>query len=210
MGKKLSFWLGSGLAWLGLPMSRSTSAARAGRQTRSRNDRASVRRRSLIGHLPLRNGHRPPSATETMWHHRITDKYYTIDFVTSHQESMPLWAPRRRPPSTSPTMVLSSERTRMKIWIERRRVNPPANHLPSESGSSIRMGARLDATTRAKVDELAKRFHQPRAAVVCYIMQWGLRRSAIDTLVGRESEGPVRHLYLYVDTALHARVEKAA
>jgi Ribbon-helix-helix protein, copG family len=33
------------------------------------------------------------------------------------------------------------------------------------------MDARLDATTRAKVDELAQRFHQPRAAVVCHIMQ---------------------------------------
>jgi hypothetical protein len=32
------------------------------------------------------------------------------------------------------------------------------------------MIARLDATTRATVDDLAQRFHQPRAAVVCYIM----------------------------------------
>ncbi len=29
-------------------------------------------------------------------------------------------------------------------------------------------------------------------------------------LHGRESQGPVRHLYLYVDSELHARVEQAA
>jgi hypothetical protein len=63
---------------------------------------------------------------------------------------------------------------------------------------------------RAKVDELAKRFHQPRAAVVCHIMHWGLSRGQAETRDGGASEGPVRHLYLYVDTALHAQVEKSA
>jgi hypothetical protein len=38
------------------------------------------------------------------------------------------------------------------------------------------MDARLDATTRAKVDDLATRFHQRRAAVLCHIMHWGLNR----------------------------------
>jgi hypothetical protein len=38
------------------------------------------------------------------------------------------------------------------------------------------MDARLDAVTRAKVDDLAQRFHQPRAAVLCHIMHWGLSR----------------------------------
>ena len=89
-------------------------------------------------------------------------------------------------------------------------MNPPLDHKTSEPRSSIRMDARLDATTRAKVDELAKRFHQPRAAVLCHIMQWGLSRGQTETLDSGESEGPVRHLYLYVDTALHAQVEKAA
>ena len=45
-----------------------------------------------------------------------------------------------------------------------------------EPRSSIRMDARLDATTRQKVDDLAKHFHQPRAAVLCHIMHWGLSR----------------------------------
>ena len=61
-----------------------------------------------------------------------------------------------------------------------------------------------------KVDDLAKHFRQPRAAVLCHIMHWGLSRAQTETLDGGESEGPVRHLYLFVDTALHAQVEQAA
>jgi hypothetical protein len=38
------------------------------------------------------------------------------------------------------------------------------------------MNARLDPTTRAKVDDFAQHFHQLRAAVVCQVMEWGLRR----------------------------------
>jgi predicted transcriptional regulator len=75
--------------------------------------------------------------------------------------------------------------------------------------TSIRMDARLDSATRAKVDELAQRFHQPRAAVVCHIMQCGLSRGQAELLDGGGTEGPVRHLYLCVDTTLHARVERA-
>jgi hypothetical protein len=70
------------------------------------------------------------------------------------------------------------------------------------------MDARLDAITRQKVDDLAKHFRQPRAAVLCHIMQWGLRRG--ETLDQGESQGPVRHLSLYVPSELHEQVEKAA
>jgi hypothetical protein len=38
--------------------------------------------------------------------------------------------------------------------------------MPTQSADRIRMDARLDQTTRAKVDDLAQRFHQPRAAVL--------------------------------------------
>jgi hypothetical protein len=74
----------------------------------------------------------------------------------------------------------------------------PVDHTPSEPRASIRMDARLDAVTRAKVDELAHRFHQPRAAVVCHIMEWGLSRKQAETRDGGESDGPVRHLSPYV------------
>jgi predicted transcriptional regulator len=72
------------------------------------------------------------------------------------------------------------------------------------------MDARLDAATRAKVDALARRFRRPRAAVVCHIMAWGLGQGRAETLDQGESEGPVRHLYLDVEVALHTRVEQAA
>jgi hypothetical protein len=72
------------------------------------------------------------------------------------------------------------------------------------------MDARLDPTTRQKVNDLAKRFHQPRAVVVCQIMQWGLSRGATLTLAQGKPEGPVRYLHLYVEAELHEQVEKAA
>jgi hypothetical protein len=89
-------------------------------------------------------------------------------------------------------------------------VNQPPDHDPREPPSSIRMDARLDPTTRQKVDDLAQHFHQPRAAVLCHIMQWGLSREQIGPLDHGDSQGPVRHLYLYVESELYERVEKAA
>jgi hypothetical protein len=44
------------------------------------------------------------------------------------------------------------------------------------------MDARLDATARAKVDVLTTRLHQPRAAVLCHIMYWGLSREPTGSL----------------------------
>jgi predicted transcriptional regulator len=79
-----------------------------------------------------------------------------------------------------------------------------------ESSFSIRTGVRLDAETRQKVDDLARRVHQPRAAVLSYIMHWGLSRGETLTRDQGESHGPVRYLYCYMESALHARVEKAA
>jgi hypothetical protein len=89
-------------------------------------------------------------------------------------------------------------------------VNSPPDQQRPELRDSIRMDARLDARTRAKVDDLAKRFHQPRAAVLSHIMEWALSRGQAETRDGGEAEGTVRHLSLYVDTALHVRVEQAA
>jgi hypothetical protein len=64
--------------------------------------------------------------------------------------------------------------------------------------------------TRAKVDDLATHFHQPRAVVRSDIMEWGLGREQTGPLDQGEAQGPVRHLYLYVQSDLHERVEKAA
>ena len=83
------------------------------------------------------------------------------------------------------------------------------NPRPDER-SSIRMAARLDPTTRTKVDALAARFHQPRAAVLCHIMHWGLIREQTGPLDQGVSQGPVGHLYFYVGSQLHARMQQAA
>jgi hypothetical protein len=72
------------------------------------------------------------------------------------------------------------------------------------------MDARLDAATRQKVDDLARRFHQPCAAVLCHIMQWGLSREPTASVDQGASQGPVYHLHLYVPSDLHAQVQKAA
>jgi hypothetical protein len=76
--------------------------------------------------------------------------------------------------------------------------------------SNIPMDARLDEVTRQKVEDLAAYFHQPRAAVLCHIMQWGLSHDQTGLLDQGDAQGPVRHLHLYVASDLHARVGKAA
>jgi hypothetical protein len=60
------------------------------------------------------------------------------------------------------------------------------------------------------VDDLATRFHQPRAAVLSYIMHWGLSRGQTSPLDQGDAQGPVCHLYLYVESALHQQVLNAA
>jgi hypothetical protein len=72
------------------------------------------------------------------------------------------------------------------------------------------MDARLDAATRQKVDDIARHFHRPRAAVLCHIMHWGLSREQTGPLDQGASQGPVRHLYLYVPSELREHIEKAA
>jgi hypothetical protein len=89
-------------------------------------------------------------------------------------------------------------------------MNTPSAPPSDEPRATIRIDARLDAATRQKVDDLARHFHQPRAAVLCHIMQWGLNREQMGPFDEGEAQGPVRHLYLYVASELHERVEKAA
>jgi predicted transcriptional regulator len=89
-------------------------------------------------------------------------------------------------------------------------VTTPPDHKAIQPRCSIRTDARLDPTTRQKVDELAQHFHRPRAAVLCQIMHWGLSREQTRPLDQGDAQGPARHLYLYVASDLYARVEKAA
>jgi predicted transcriptional regulator len=94
--------------------------------------------------------------------------------------------------------------------IEGRLVNPSSDQTPPDPRASIRIDARLDETTRQKVDDLAQRFHQPRSAVLCHIIHWGLNHGQTGPLDQVESPGPVHHLSLYVASDLHEQVQKAA
>jgi predicted transcriptional regulator len=86
----------------------------------------------------------------------------------------------------------------------------PSDKKPGAPRSGIRTDARLDQTTRQKVDDLAHHFHRPRAAVLCHIMHWGLSREYTESVDQGESQGAARHLYLYVPSELYEQVEKAA
>jgi hypothetical protein len=89
-------------------------------------------------------------------------------------------------------------------------MNQPLTRKPPKPRFSIRIDARLDPSTRAKVDELATRFHQPRAVVLCHIMHWGLSHGDTLACAQGDVEGPVCHLSLYVPSGLHAQVQEAA
>jgi predicted transcriptional regulator len=89
-------------------------------------------------------------------------------------------------------------------------VHAPLDHTLHDPRARVRLDARLDAMTRQKVDDLAGHFHQPRAAVLSHIMQWGLDRGAMDARDQGHAQGPVCHLYLYVHADLYEAVRKAA
>jgi hypothetical protein len=89
-------------------------------------------------------------------------------------------------------------------------MNTPSVPPSDEPRASIRLDARLDATTRQKVDDLAKRFHQPRAAVLSHIMHWGLHCGQIIPLDREAPQGSVRHLSCSVASALYQQVQQAA
>jgi len=98
----------------------------------------------------------------------------------------------------------------LRVRLNRMPVQAPPDRPPHHPRASIRMDARLDAMTRPKVDDLARRFHRPRAAVLSHIMRWGLSYDQGGAPDPGTSQGPVRHLYCYVDADLYDAVRKAA
>jgi hypothetical protein len=53
-------------------------------------------------------------------------------------------------------------------------MHPPPEAPPRQRRSSVRRQARLDADTHAKLEELAHTFRQKRAAVLRFVIGWGL------------------------------------
>jgi hypothetical protein len=89
-------------------------------------------------------------------------------------------------------------------------VHAPPDPTPHDPHASIRLDARLDADTRQKVDDLARRFHRSRASVLSHILRWGLSDHQGGAPDQGPSQGPVRHRYLYVNADLYEAVQKAA
>jgi hypothetical protein len=86
----------------------------------------------------------------------------------------------------------------------------PPDHTPRHPRARIRVDARLDAATRQKVDDLAGHFRRPRAAVLHHIMRWGLECGVMAAGAQGHTQGPVRHLYVYLDGDPYEAVQKAA
>jgi hypothetical protein len=61
-----------------------------------------------------------------------------------------------------------------------------------------------------KVDDLARHFHQPRAAVLRHIMRWGLSHGQTGPLDRDDAHGSVRYLACSVASVLHQQVPQAA
>ena len=53
-------------------------------------------------------------------------------------------------------------------------MNPPLGPQPRQQRYSARRQACLDAETHAKLNELARTFRRKRAAVLRFVMSWGL------------------------------------
>jgi hypothetical protein len=92
-------------------------------------------------------------------------------------------------------------------------LNPPdhrSRHRPRQPRASIRMDARLDTMTRAKLEDLATQFHRSHAAVLRQVMCWGLSCMPSGQVSRDHIQGPVRHLFFVVESELHQRVRAAA
>jgi predicted transcriptional regulator len=89
-------------------------------------------------------------------------------------------------------------------------VNPSPDCQPSKLASDIRMGARLETMTRAKLDALAATFHQSRAAVLREGMRWGISRAQAGTVDPDDTHRPVEHRCFLVARARHQQVGEAA
>jgi predicted transcriptional regulator len=76
--------------------------------------------------------------------------------------------------------------------------------------ATVRMDARLDSMTRAKLEELATRFRRSRAAVLREVMQWGLRRGPVARSERDDPHGPFQSLFFEVEAELHQQVGEAA
>jgi hypothetical protein len=89
-------------------------------------------------------------------------------------------------------------------------MNTPLSGQPAQRSTSVLMDARLDAMTRAKLDELATAFHRSRGAVLREVMHWGLGCEPLDQVNRDDTQEPFEHLFFLVEPVLHQQVGEAA
>jgi hypothetical protein len=88
-------------------------------------------------------------------------------------------------------------------------MNPPSGPQPRQRRYSVRQQARLDAETHAKLEELASVLHRKRAAILRYVMDWGLAHTEGWTVDLSIPHRP--HLvHMLVEPDLLHQVQKAA
>jgi hypothetical protein len=89
-------------------------------------------------------------------------------------------------------------------------VNTPSSRQPAQRTTSVRMDARLDTMTRAKLETLAATFRRSHAVVLRQVMRWSLSRGQPDQVPRDDPPGPVQHLFVLVDANLHQQIGEAA
>jgi hypothetical protein len=88
-------------------------------------------------------------------------------------------------------------------------MTPPRERQPRQRRDRVRRQARLDAETHAKLEELARTFHRKRAAVLRFVMGWGLTQTQESTVDPSIPDRP--HLvHMLVEPELLQQVEEAA
>jgi predicted transcriptional regulator len=86
---------------------------------------------------------------------------------------------------------------------------PSPEPQPRRRRYSVRYQARLNAETHAKLEALANTFHRKRAAILRYVMQWGLAYTTAWTVDPSIPDCP--HLvHMLVDPELCQQVQEAA
>jgi hypothetical protein len=88
-------------------------------------------------------------------------------------------------------------------------MHPPPETRPRHRRYSVRRQARLDAETHAELEELAYTSHPKRAAILRFVMQWGLTRTQGWT-VDRIIPASVHLVPLLVEPAMLQQVQAAA
>jgi predicted transcriptional regulator len=88
-------------------------------------------------------------------------------------------------------------------------MTPPLEPQPRYRRYSIRLQARLDAETHAKLETLAKTFHRRHATILRCIMQWGVIHGK-DWTVDRSLPASVHPTTMLVNPELVQQVQEAA